>query len=191
MCSTPSSLLGRLRQPISARGWTEDWVRLVDLYSPLLYHWARRLGLGEGDTADLVQDVFLSLVRKLPRFEYDGQRSFRGWLHTVLINCWRDRLRQPAPPIPAGAEILAGAAVPDPVLELEEAEYRRHLMHLALQLMQRDFQPRTWQACWATVVEGRPAADVAAELGLTVAAVYAATARVLRRLRQELEGFLD
>jgi RNA polymerase sigma-70 factor (ECF subfamily) len=40
------------------------------------------------------------------------------------------------------------------------------------------------------VVAGRPAADVAAELGLSVDAVYAAKARVLRRLRQELSGLL-
>jgi RNA polymerase sigma-70 factor (ECF subfamily) len=52
--------------------------------------------------------------------------------------------------------------------------------------MQRDFQPATWRACWETKVCGRPAAVVAAELGLSVAAVHAATSRVLRRLRQEL-----
>ena len=33
--------------------------------------------------------------------------------------------------------------------------------------MQADFQPATWKACWEDVVEGRPAAAVAAELGLT------------------------
>ena len=44
---------------------------------------------------------------------------------------------------------------------------------------------------WELAACGRPAADVAAELGLTPAAVYSASARVLRRLRQEFRGLLD
>jgi DNA-directed RNA polymerase specialized sigma24 family protein len=45
--------------------------------------------------------------------------------------------------------------------------------------------------CWQTKALGRPAAEVAAELGISASAVYAATHRVLRRLRAELQGFLD
>ena len=89
MHTTSVSLLKRLHQP-------EDqlaWARFVDLYTPLLFHWARRTGLPEADAADLIQDVFGVLVRKLPEFAYDEQRSFRGWLRTVLLNQWRTRLR--------------------------------------------------------------------------------------------------
>ena len=57
--------------------------------------------------------------------------------------------------------------------------------------MKTDFQPATWRACWENVVEGRPAAEVARELGITVNAVYLAKSRVLRRLHQELDGLLD
>jgi RNA polymerase sigma-70 factor (ECF subfamily) len=57
--------------------------------------------------------------------------------------------------------------------------------------MQAEFQPATWKACWALVVEGKNGAQVAAELGMTLDAVYAAKSRVLRRLRRELEGLLD
>jgi DNA-directed RNA polymerase specialized sigma24 family protein len=38
------------------------------------------------------------------------------------------------------------------------------------------------------VVAGRPAAEVAAELGVSVADVYSATYRLIRRLRSELAG---
>jgi RNA polymerase sigma-70 factor (ECF subfamily) len=41
------------------------------------------------------------------------------------------------------------------------------------------------------VVSGRPPLEVAAELGLSVNAVYLAKSRVLQRLRTELEGLLD
>ncbi|MBY0526971.1 MAG: hypothetical protein K2R98_26495 [Gemmataceae bacterium] len=73
MHSTSITLLDRLR----VRENRAAWDRFVDLYTPLLFHWARACGLQEGDAADLVQDVFLALLEKPPTFTYDPQRSFR------------------------------------------------------------------------------------------------------------------
>ena len=67
-------------------------------------------------------------------------------------------------------------------------EDRDFLIRRALQIMQTDFEPTTWRACWERVVADRPAAEVAAELGVSVEVVYAATYRVIRRLRSELAG---
>jgi RNA polymerase sigma-70 factor (ECF subfamily) len=185
---TPSSLLRRLRDTAEAGSWE----RFVELYTPLMFAWTARLGLSEHDAADLVQDVFATLVEKLPRFRYDPGQSFRAWLKTVLLNRWRAWQRKDAVVRRVGGDSaldgLPGAAgVPD----LEEAEYRRWLAHRALAIMRADFDPTTWQACWEFVVRGRPAAEVAAELRLTANAVYLAKARVLRRLREELSGLFD
>jgi RNA polymerase sigma-70 factor (ECF subfamily) len=79
----------------------------------------------------------------------------------------------------------------DPADAAEERDYRRYLVGRALRIMQADFQPATWKACWELVIAGRPAAEVAAELGLNVAGVYAARHRVLGRLRQELAGLFE
>src|SRR5687767_14676256 len=87
MDSTPQSLLEKLRLAPEPACWD----RFVQLYTPLLYDWARRLHLQDADAADLVQDVLLALVRKLPEFEYQPQKSFRAWLRTMLVNKWRDR----------------------------------------------------------------------------------------------------
>ena len=72
-----------------------------------------------------------------------------------------------------------------------EAEYRRRLFRWAADEVQGEFAPSTWQAFWLTAVEGRPPADVAAELGLSVGAVYIARSRVLARLRQRIEQLGD
>ena len=90
MDSTPVSLLERLRRPAEQAAWE----RFVRLYTPLLCQWARRLGLRGADAADLVQDVFVVLVQKLPEFRYDPRRRFRGWLWTVTLNKWRERRRR-------------------------------------------------------------------------------------------------
>ena len=185
---TPISLLERLRRPSDA----DAWARFVHLYTPLLYQWARRAGLQEADAADLVKDVFTALIRELPGFRYDPDRGFHRWLRSVLLNKWRDRLRRRPVPRPAGDDpALVERAAPDDLAGWIDDDFRAHLVRRALQVMQTDFQPATWKACWEVVVEGRTAADVAAELGLSVGAVYAAKFRVLGRLRQELIGLLD
>jgi RNA polymerase sigma-70 factor, ECF subfamily len=187
MDRTPASLLERLRRP----GETQAWDRLVELYTPLLYSWARRMGLQESDAADLVQEVFTLLLRKLPEFDYDHRKSFRGWLRQVTVNKWREKQRRAAVVREGGEPFPADLAGPDPVEASWEDEYRQHLVRRALEVMQREFQPTTWKACWELVVQGRSASDVAAELNMTVGAVRAAKFRVLSRLRQELEGLLD
>jgi RNA polymerase sigma-70 factor (ECF subfamily) len=184
---TPASLLERLRQPAQEAAWA----RFVQLYTPLLFAWARRLGLRDADAADLVQEVLMLLVRKLPEFTYDRNRSFRAWLRTVTLNCWRNRCRRAELPRAAGPFDLDDLAGPNTTDAVSETEYRQWLVGRALELMRAEFQPTTWKACWECVVSGRPAADVATELGIGVGAVYMAKSRVLSRLRQELTGLLE
>ena len=188
MDQTPVSLLDQVRNLADEAAWK----RFVQLYTPLLYHWARRLGLKAPDAADLVQDVFAVLVRKLPTFRYDPHKSFRGWLRIVALNKRRDncRVRLLSP-----KEENNGAAAertgPDDAIAFEEADYHKYLSIRALKLMQAEFRPTTWKACWEHVVAGRAAAEVAAQLGITVNAVYLAKSHVLARLRQEMAGLLD
>lgn len=188
MDNTPPSLLERLRRLPAP----ESWVRFVQLYTPLLFFWARKLGLRETDAADLVQDVFTVLVQKLPTFQYDQQKGFRNWLRTIMLNKWRNSLRKKANHRIDGQELNASdVADPRDPEALVEAEYWQHLLSHAFELMRSEFPVKTWKACWEHVVMGRPAADVAAELDICVGAVYVAKSRVLARLRRDLAGLLD
>jgi RNA polymerase sigma-70 factor (ECF subfamily) len=188
MLTTPPSLLERLRQsPEQA-----TWERFVGLYTPLLYAWARRVGLRAAEAADLIQDVFAVLVEKLPTFQYDPERSFRAWLRTLLMNRWRQHVRRRQLEQRVLDHTLTDEiAEEEQTPEFEAEEYRRYLAGRALELMQAEFQPSTWKAFWEFVVHDRPAAEVAAELGLSVNAVYLARGRVLTRLRQELVGMFE
>lgn len=185
MTSTSVSLLERLRQPLDQAAWS----RFVDLYSPVIYSWGRKAGLTDNDAADLVQDVLTILVQKMPSFVYDRQGCFRAWLKTVTLNKWQEGRRRKQ------VRRESSEPVPDlPVAESEtfwDGEYRQHVIGQALRVMQTDFAPSTWQACWQLVVEGVPAEQVAADLSVSVGTVYAHKCRVLARLRQELAGLLD
>jgi RNA polymerase sigma-70 factor (ECF subfamily) len=188
--STNPSLLERLRQPREQA--QEDWRRFVELYTPLLLTWSRRLGATGEDAADLVQDVFLQLAQVMPTFTYDRRQRFRGWLWTVLKNKWRDRKRRTAACPPAeDAAVLDEVQEPDSVAAWAEAEYNNYLVGKALELMRAECSADEWQACWEYVVQGRKADEVADELGISINQVYLAKSRVLRRLRKELEGLFD
>jgi RNA polymerase sigma-70 factor (ECF subfamily) len=62
----------------------------------------------------------------------------------------------------------------------------RKAFRRALELIQAEFEPRTWKAFWEAAVEDRPAKDVAGELSMSPGAVRVAKSRVLQRLREEL-----
>jgi RNA polymerase sigma-70 factor (ECF subfamily) len=179
MLTTSPSLLERLRQPEDR----DSWERFIQLYTPLLYSWACQLGVR--DAEDAVQDVFVILVQEMPRFQYDSGKSFRALLKTILMNLLRKRFRRPAlGALPADVP----GPEPDAAEVFESTEYRQRLVARALELMQTDFQESTWKSFWECEVCGRPAAEVAQDLGLTIAAVYMNKSRVLARLRQELAG---
>ncbi len=188
MVKTPASLLERLKRPEDQ----EAWERFVRLYGPMIYGWACRAGLEVHDAADLTQDVFVILVRKLPEFRYDCQKSFRAWLKTVTLNQWRAVGRR----LPKGPRRTLAVDVPAPEgldasAGFEEAEYRQEVLRRAMALIRRDFQPTTWGVWREHVVVGRPAAEVAAQFDVTVNSVYLTKSRVLRRLREEFDGLFE
>ncbi len=55
------------------------WRRLTQLYGPLIYSWCRQAGLRPEDSADIMQDVFRSVLLNISNFEKAGTSdSFRG-----------------------------------------------------------------------------------------------------------------
>src|SRR5688500_16805079 len=92
---TPSE--GGTSLSLLARASANDpagWRQRVQVYSPLVFFWARRGGLRDSDSADLVQDVWQSVSAALPRFHRDKQTgSFRGWLWTITRNKLHDHFR--------------------------------------------------------------------------------------------------
>ena len=147
---------------------------------------------------DLVQDVLEVLVRELPHFHYDPRRgSFRGWLRTIVVHrvrlFWRARQARPRA---TGNSDLAQRLneLEDPHSDLSRQWDREHDAHVAQRLLaaiEKDFEPATWQAFHRVVLDGDAAGAVAAELGISLNAVYLARYRVLRRLREEIKGLTD
>jgi RNA polymerase sigma-70 factor (ECF subfamily) len=185
MHTTSVSLLQRLQHSPSSA----DWRRFAGLYTPLLFYWAHQLSLQDADAEDLVQEVLSCVWKEISNFQRRDGKRFRGWLWTITLNYVRrqHRRRQPSQ-APMNGDWAADI---DSLNEMVEEEYQSYLVQRAMQLMRAEFEPSTYEACWEFVAEARPASEVAAQLGLTPNAVYLAKARVLRRLREVLDGLID
>lgn len=64
---------------------------VVDAHARRLYRAARGLGLGESDAQDLVQEVFVTFLATLDRFE--GRSSIGTWLFGILHHKAREHWR--------------------------------------------------------------------------------------------------
>src|SRR5438552_3205642 len=83
MLPTRTSLLYRVRNQADEESWRE----FVALYEPLLLSYVRKRGLSQVDARDVVQDIFIQLLRILPTFTLDHSRGrFRTWLWQVVMN---------------------------------------------------------------------------------------------------------
>jgi RNA polymerase sigma-70 factor (ECF subfamily) len=193
---TSTSLLARVQQHSQ-----EAWAELVDLYAPLVASWCQRRGLRGADTADVLQEVFLSVSRSLHRFKHLEEQTgcFRSWLWLIVRRRIADwyRLRNNWPAVGGSSNLQrcyqqidqaqdnADSSDPwndEPTLATDLVQLRQR----ALRQVESKVAPQTWNAFWRCVVDGQATEYVAQELGLSVASVRQARSRVLRRLREQL-----
>jgi RNA polymerase sigma-70 factor (ECF subfamily) len=215
----PHSISSTLLDQIRARR-PEAWQRLVDLYGPVVYHWCRLLGVGRGDAADVVQEVFAAVAAGAGRFRRETpEHSFGAWLRTITRSKVCDHFRRRRGLLDAEG----GTAAQQRLLNLPEKEKGtgsfcaehpdgrsdkrclspfpsaddslslsaplttdKGFVRRALEVVRAEFEPRTWDAFWHVAIDGQSPAETAAAMNLSLAAVYQAKSRVLRRLRREL-----
>jgi RNA polymerase sigma-70 factor (ECF subfamily) len=65
---------------------------IYELHADFVFRTLRRLGVPDRDAGDAMQEVFLTVHRKLPSFE--GRCSMMTWLFTICRSTARDRRRR-------------------------------------------------------------------------------------------------
>ncbi len=177
----------------------DAWERVVGMFSPLIYDWCRQQGVAAADAPDVLQEVFRAVYRDIGKFRRERpEDSFRGWLWTVTRNRIRDHFRARSRQAPAHGGTDAWHRFqelpdrePEDDRDSDTSNITSSPLHRALELVRNDFGSITWQAFRRVAVERHAAAEVAADLGISVNAVRKAKARVLRRLREEFGELLD
>lgn len=192
--STSVSMLHRAQQ-----GDDESWKQLAQVYGPIVYAWARRSGCQAADAADVMQDTFASVAGALERFDAEREgATFRGWLWTIVRNKIRDLHRDHGCEIAVGGTDAQLAMGNHPGVDrsahlgddppTDAATDSANVRLRMIQWLRDDFDPRSWTMFWETTVQGRQVEAVAEEMAVSRWAVYKARARVLQRLKQEMEG---
>jgi RNA polymerase sigma-70 factor (ECF subfamily) len=193
MHTTRVSLLTKLNAKNDPQAWREFSL----IYQPFIVNWLKSYPLQAADVDDLTQEIMLYLVENINSFEHNGQiGAFRNWLRAVTLNICRNYLRKIKPNFQQNLTHLT--------LLLEQLEdphsnqsyllnlaHDRVIVQILLENLAEHFQADTIKIFKLHVIEEIPAVDVAATMNVSVAVVHVAKSRVLRRLRQDAEGWLD
>jgi RNA polymerase sigma factor (sigma-70 family) len=184
--TTRISLLARLRSDPDDQ---DAWAAFVDRYGPQIYTWCRHWRLQEADAQDVAQNVLIKLARALPKFVYDPDRSFRGWLRTLTHHAWSDFIAEQQTGVRGSADtrvldLLQTVEARDDLVTRLQAAFDQELLERAMELVRGRVEPHTWEAFRLTAVDGLPAAEAGAKLGMRVGTVYQARSSVQQLLRE-------
>ena len=176
----------------------DAWRIVIELYTPMVYHWCARGGVVRADTEDVIQEIFHAASTSFAKFrrERPGD-SFRAWLRGIAKNMMLMHFRRTGrqPQAAGGTEaFLKLQAIVDGATDADDEDAQPELDSLhrrALEIVKAEFEERTWQMFWLTVIEGRATAAVAETMGVGPTAVRMARSRVLHRLREEFGDLIN
>lgn len=178
---TRPSLLGLLRNNEPQQ---PAWREFFECYAPPVYRVARLRGLSATDADDVVQQTMLAVSQHIAAFRYDRQRGrFRQWIRRIAENKITDLRRKPH----TTAELSEQPDGQLSLAEIWEREWRMQDMLFCFDEVAADLSLRRVEAFRLYVLEGLPAAEVAARLKMTVGHVYVTRAQVLQRIRARLK----
>jgi RNA polymerase sigma-70 factor, ECF subfamily len=170
-------------------GDTDAVERLCARYLPRLHRWARgRLPRGARtavDTGDIVQEVLIKVVKRIPIIEPRDEGAFQGYLRQALSNRLKDEARKvKAAPVPSPIDSAWPSFGPSPLEEAIGAEGVARY-EAALSKLRVDDQRAIVARCeW-----GMSHQEVAQVLGKSTAnAARVAIHRALVRLAKEMAG---
>src|SRR6185295_8731564 len=155
------------------RGDVDAYQDLVFAYGARLLGAAERLGHTPHEAEDLVQDVFLALVRSADRFE--GRSQIFTWLYRVLLNRHADLVRR---------KTLDRSRKPPPATEDSAPDVERgDRVRAAMDRLRAEEQ----RVLFLRFFEGLPYDEIARIVEAPLGTVHAQAFHGLRRLRALLE----
>lgn len=135
--------------------------------------------------ADLTQDTFVKALYRLDRFEWQGPASLRGWIATIARHTFRDHVRSAAERHHGGYELPDQADHDDAANPQAVAERDLATVAEATDRLLDELKPEHRHVLRRMVGDGAPAAEIAAELGRTEAAVHQLKRRALDAARRQ------
>lgn len=195
MLKTTETLLAGLAANDETR-----WARFYRDYAPWIENTLlKKTPLSPADVEDVIHETLVALVALMPAYRHD--RARKGAFHSLVLkiaqNKAYDLIRRETRARKRDAAFAddpaAGpspAAEPNLALEMSEADWRRELCAMALRRVLADPAVRSSSkiAFRRYAILGEPAERVAADLGLSVNALYQIKNRLTERLAAEVRA---
>ncbi len=192
---TRQSLLSRLRDWKDQDGWQQ----FFDTYWRLVYRVARQAGFDDATAQDIVQNTFIYLSRRMPKFRYDRERgSFKSWLRRVTrsrISAFRRRAEAREPALPEvdleDDEASVWEVIPDPagdaLDEVWQREWEDNLVKAALRRVRAKVSGQQLMIFELAALGEVPLKQVARKLDVSLMQVYLARHRVGKLFKEEVQ----
>ena len=167
---------------------------LVNRYSMRVFTLANRVTKHKEDAEDVMQEVFVSVMRKITLFR--GQSSFSSWIYRVTLNCALMRLRKRRQDKSISMEDMMSQvlAVPNRVntFNSEGESFRRRselreALTAAIEELPKDYRP----VFILRDVDGFSSLEVSEMLGISVPAVKSRLHRARISLQRHLSELLE
>lgn len=170
-----------------------SWQEFVDIYHDFIYGTVRRMRVSEADAEDIVQQVLLSLWKKLPQQDVHAIKRFRSWIATMTKNCVIDYIRKRKSEFnrrneaarDEETEYLNAIRLPE-VHEIAETQWKMHITNLAMKRIEPFFSGHAVEV-FRLSLEGMSTEEVSKRLKIKEATVYRLKSRVKSRLVREIE----
>jgi RNA polymerase sigma-70 factor (ECF subfamily) len=193
---TRESLLSRLKD----WGDQEGWRVFFETYWKLIYNSAIKAGLTDAEAQDVVQETVISLMKSMPRFEYNPERgSFKSWLLQLASWRARDQFRKRQRGIEyventdesqmESRKVMADPLTEAAISELEsewEKEWENNLWEAAIERVKKKADHKQYQAFDLYMLRKWPVLKVAGTLKMNVGSVYLAKHRIGNLIKAEI-----
>lgn len=173
---------------------SEAFEEFVNRYSLRVLTLANRVTKNREDAEDVMQEVFVSVMRKIQAFR--GQSTFSSWIYRVTLNCALMKLRKRRQDKSLSMEEMLSQvlSVPNRVntfnsegeASRRRSELREALM-AAINALPRDYRP----VFILRDVDGFSSIEVSEMLGISVPAVKSRLHRSRLALQRELSDLLQ
>lgn len=175
-------------------GDSSAFEELVGRYESTIMNMAYRLLGNRSDAADVCQEVFVLLMRKLGSFR--GEAKFSTWLYRVSLNACHDHARRmkrhislsesPGEDLPEMEQRLPDSGVDSPEASLERAEIQRTVQK-AIAVLPFKFK----EVIYLHDLKGYNYKEVAEILDISLGTVKSRLNRARNRLARELQDYRE
>ncbi len=185
---TRQTLLMRIKDKHDDSSW-EDF---TFYYSKFIYIICRRMNLNHHDSEEIVQKVLLISWKKLPEFNYNSKKNFRGWLCNLTVMCVKDFYRSiksystRIDKIALNEEILDSTSHHSEIDNIAEEEWRNYIASMALMNIKNQFSENVIEI-FQKLAKGQTPMEISQEMNVPTNTITVYKKRVIEKLRAEID----